>query len=224
MKYLTRFINSQSSVSLSFRRKRFEFFLSLLNRSNSSSILDVGGRPDFWKEMNFDATGGGNHITVLNLEKVIKSFKSRFDGILCISGNACSMDSLEDGQFDFVFSNSVIEHVGDLTQQNKMAKEIQRVGKNYFVQTPNFWFPFEHHFLMIGFQFLPVKARAFLLRKFNLGWYKKTSDYSESIQLAKSIRLLTKKEITKLFPKATIMPEKFFFLTKSFMIYKITTN
>jgi len=93
------------------------------------------------------------------------------------------------------------------------------VGKKYFIQTPNYYFPFEPHFLFIGFQFLPVKFRASLIRHFNLGWFKKEMDYKKSLEIAKSVRLLKKKEIQILFPDATIYREKFLCFTKSFLIY-----
>ena len=41
------------------------------------------------------------------------------------------MDAYEDKQFDLVFSNSVIEHVGDLEGQRQRAHEIMRVGKHF---------------------------------------------------------------------------------------------
>lgn len=57
------------------------------------------------------------------------------------------MKQFQDNEFDAVFSNSVIEHVGDYEAQRQMANEIMRVGKRYFVQTPNFYFPIEPHIL-----------------------------------------------------------------------------
>src|ERR1017187_2845994 len=52
-----------------------------------------------------------------------------------------------DAAFDVVFSNSVIEHVGDAQSQRAFAREVARVGRAYWVQTPNRWFPVEQHLL-----------------------------------------------------------------------------
>ncbi|MEM2045934.1 MAG: class I SAM-dependent methyltransferase, partial [Candidatus Bathyarchaeia archaeon] len=57
-----------------------------------------------------------------------------------IIGDARCMP-FKDKSFDVVFSNSVIEHVGNYDDQKMCAEEIRRVGKCYFVQTPNFYFP-----------------------------------------------------------------------------------
>ncbi len=51
----------------------------------------------------------------------------------------------EDNQFDWVFSNAVIEHVGYTPQQIKFVNEMLRVGKNVFFTTPNKYFPIESH-------------------------------------------------------------------------------
>jgi hypothetical protein len=109
--------------------------------------------------------------------------------------------------------------VGKWEDQRKFAHEVKRISAKYFIQTPNYFFPFEPHFLTIGFQYLPVKLRAILIRHFNLGWFNKTKDYRASLEIVKSVRLLRRSEIKKLFPKATIVSEKFLGLTKSFMIY-----
>ncbi|QKT04916.1 class I SAM-dependent methyltransferase [Ectothiorhodospiraceae bacterium 2226] len=50
-----------------------------------------------------------------------------------------------DGAFDWVFSNAVIEHVGDFEAQRTFLEEMMRVGKNVFFTTPNRWFPIETH-------------------------------------------------------------------------------
>lgn len=84
-----------------------------------------------------------------------------YDNISSVSGDATDLREYEDKSFNLVFSNSVIEHVGDFTAQRKMAKEMMRVGKHCYLQTPNRYFPLEPHFLFPCFQFLPIRLRAF---------------------------------------------------------------
>jgi SAM-dependent methyltransferase len=50
-----------------------------------------------------------------------------------------------DHQFDSVFSNAVVEHVGDSDRQLLFINEMLRVGKWVFFTTPNKWFPIETH-------------------------------------------------------------------------------
>ncbi len=219
MRFLVQFVKSGSILSLNFRKKRFDLFLELLRNSKAKSLLDVGGVPDFWRDIQFK--GKENiHIDIFNLPEVIREYIKDGD-FGYFAGDACAMKQFNDKDYDFIFSNSVIEHVGDFTKQKMMADEIKRVGKNYFVQTPNFWFPFEPHFLMVGFQFLPLRMKALLLRRFDLGWFKKVHGYNKSMRLASSINLLTKKDLMRLFPDATIVTEKFLGLNKSFMVYKL---
>ena len=221
MKSLRKLADSRGKTSKKFREKRFSVFQSFINSHHFNTegkitILDVGGTIHFWEQMGF-IEKQNVEITILNLQK---EEINHYSHIKCILGNGCDMKEFTDNTFDVVFSNSVIEHVRTFQNQEKMAKEIQRVGKAYFLQTPNYWYFLEPHFLFFGFQFLPIKARAFLLRKFQLGWYPKIKDYNRSIEIAQRIRLLRKKELKKLFPSAMIVKEKLFGFTKSFMVYK----
>ena len=78
------------------------------------------------------------------------------------------MPEFTTGEFDVVFSNSVIEHVGDFDDQRRMADEVRRVGRRFFVQTPNRWFPLEVHTRLPFVHWLPdaVAGRAYdLVRK-----------------------------------------------------------
>lgn len=50
-----------------------------------------------------------------------------------------------ENEFDWVFSNAVIEHVGNREDQIVFVNEMLRVGKNVFFTTPNKWFPIESH-------------------------------------------------------------------------------
>lgn len=51
----------------------------------------------------------------------------------------------KDNEFDWVFSNAVIEHVGDDNAQVQFVNEMIRVGKQVFFTTPNKYFPVESH-------------------------------------------------------------------------------
>ena len=122
-----------------------------------------------------------------------------------IVGDAKSLP-FPDKSFDIVFSNSVLEHVGDFEQQKLMANEIRRVGKRYFVQVPNKHFPIEPHYFIPFLQYLPRKLQKWITRLF----FRESED----------IYLPTKKQLKLLFPDAEIISEKFLLFTKSFYIYR----
>ncbi len=216
---LRKLANSESinSFANKLRRKRFRlfklYFPEIQNRS--VSILDLGGTCSFWRQMGFSEKLN-IRITLMNIAEE----HSSSENILAIKGDACDLSVFPNAEFDIVFSNSVIEHVGNENRQQKMAKEINRVGKGYFVQTPNYWFPIEQHFLFLGFQFLPISIRVFLIMHLNLGWYSKVNDKQKALEIANSIHLLSKKKIVELFPDAIIIPERFFFLIKSYVIIR----
>lgn len=46
---------------------------------------------------------------------------------------------------DLVFSNAVIEHVGDEGDQRRFVAEHRRVGRHWIMTTPNRWCPIESH-------------------------------------------------------------------------------
>jgi len=204
-----------NSLALKLRLKRIALFKELISPlPKPLTILDVGGTEIFWERMGF-ARDKNVKITLLNLSQ-IETHGPWFKTAL---GDARNMHQFGDADFDVVFSNSVIEHVGGYEDQKQMAKEVQRIGKRYFLQTPNFYFPFEPHFLFPFFQFFPLWLKVFLLRHFRLGWYDKIPDKGEAIKTANSVRLLKKEELKELFPGAVIYDEKFGGLTISFIVY-----
>lgn len=46
-----------------------------------------------------------------------------------------------DQEFDVVFSNAVLEHVGGREQRRRFVSEVLRVGCDAFIWVPNRWFP-----------------------------------------------------------------------------------
>ena len=156
----------------------------------------------------------GIEIVIQNLTEI----EVTYPNLKCVVGDARDMKQYNDNEFDIVFSNSVIEHIGDYHEQRLMAEEVKRVGKNFFLQTPNYYFPIEPHFLFPFFQFLPLRIKVWMITHSNIGWYKKVTEKQKAIDIFNSIRLLSKKELIDLFPGSDIYEEKIFGLTKSFMV------
>ena len=202
------------SLATRLRRARFAFFLDLLARLKGElRILDVGGSVEFWKMMGLAQPR--LQLTILN--QTFGPADQAAENI--VVGDARNMIGFRDREFDVAFSNSVIEHVGTYVDQQRMAAEVRRVAARYFVQTPNKYFPIEPHFLVPGFQFLPLRVRAELLARRDLGWYKRAASYAEALREVTAVRLLTRRELCELFPEATLYRERLLGLTKSFVAY-----
>ncbi len=208
------------SLSHKMLTKRFQFFLSLIkNLPRPLSVLDIGGTTAFWDAMDFNNDNEGITITLLNLD----SQPVNRSGFISVSGDATQL-AYPDKSFDIVFSNSVIEHLFDHTSQQKMAQEVQRAGKYYFIQTPNYWFPVEPHWIFPFFQYLPFSWKVFLTQHFSLGHIKKIRNKTDAENQVKEIKLLTYTDMKSLFPDANIYAEKFFLFNKSFVAHYFYQN
>jgi hypothetical protein len=116
-----------------------------------------------------------------------------------------------------VHSNSTIEHVGDWDEQQRMAREVQRVGRRYFVQTPNRNFPIEPHFLMPFFQFYPAAWQVWLITHYAVGHYPRLENPAAARELLAHTRMLSESQFRRLFAGAKIYREKYYGLVKSFV-------
>ena len=203
--------DNADSLANRLRNRRFQLFESLAGRlPRPLHILDVGGTNAFWERRGW----AGCHdvrITTLNLEAEPR----RFDNVEPAVGDATNLCQFGNRSFDIVFSNSVIEHLFSFENQQKMASEVQRVGKAYWVQTPNFWFPVEPHFHVPAWQWLPVGLRVALIRRWRCGWRGPCPDPVRARELVSEVRLLTRSEIIALFPGARLIPERVGELVKS---------
>ena len=205
------------SLASRLRAKRFQKFAELLvGASEPVRILDVGGTPEFWIRHLQDLPVRAE-VTLLNRE-----FERRPEvlGVSYVQGDARSMNMFGDFEFDMCFSNSVIEHVGDPSDQVRMASEIRRVARGYFVQTPNKYFPIEPHFLFVGWQFMPLSLRAWLLQRRDWGWMKREPNAASARESVASIRLLSAARLRSLFPGASVDKETVGPFTKSLTAFQ----
>ena len=210
-------VRREGSWANRIRRRRLRLLMRLLsNIDRPLRILDIGGTPQFWETSRLLDRDPGLEITVVN----IVPQETQHPQIRCLQADARALHSIQDQQFQIVFSNSVIEHLGELMDMGRMADEIRRVGRRYFVQTPNRHFLIEPHFHFPCFQLLPVRMRVWLVRRFSLGWFSRAQNSAEAEAIVRSIRLLSRRELQKLFPDARLVREKFLGFTKSFIVYR----
>jgi ubiquinone/menaquinone biosynthesis C-methylase UbiE len=223
---LPKLVDSRDASSLASRMrfKRNEWFRSKIDHlARPLTILDIGGLPAVWETINF-VNRPDIQITLLNVPEVVASIEhlvSPFSNMTSVGGDARDMRQFRDQQFDVVYSNSVIEHVGNMDDMRRMASEMRRVGKRYFLQTPNRYFPIEPHFVFPMFQFLPFALQVYLVQHFDLGWMLKSVERTEAEEKVRSIQLLSRKEVRMLFPDAELGEEKFAGLVKSLLAYKM---
>ncbi len=191
------------------RFRRFERFAAALPRP--LRILDVGGTNEFWEQRGW-AGRDDVEITLVNLEAA----ERRHANIVPTAGDACDLSEHGDASFDLVFSNSVIEHLFTFENQSRMASEIRRAARyGYWVQTPNFWFPIEPHFIVPAWHWLPESTRVAVLRRRGVGWAGRCPDPAFARRIVEEHRLMRRGELARLFPDAEIMGERIGGLVKS---------
>ena len=192
-----------------FRKKRMLAFAIAFDIQPGISVLDVGGSPSIWELLP-----SSPNVRFVNVNATAMRHSDR--GIIA---SGCALP-FKDKSFDIVFSNSVIEHVGNLHQQRKFASECKRVGRRYYVQTPNRWFPVEPHLLAPFLHWLPERPRiaAAALSPWALITRPSRKRRGEYVR---AIRLLTPSEMIELFPDAKSMNERFLGLRKSLIAVRL---
>jgi SAM-dependent methyltransferase len=181
------------AISLRSRRRKLRLFLDELRPTAQTTVLDVGV-----DELAFGEGGGcgtlnffeelypwPDRITALGLHDG-DAFRTRYPPVHYVQGDACALP-FADGEFDVVFSNAVIEHVGGRERQRRLVSEALRVGRRVFLTTPNRWFPIEVHTRLPFVHWLPEGAAH---RIYDLA----------GKSFAKELDLLSRRSLESLFP------------------------
>ncbi len=209
------------SLSARFRARRSVALKALIRRLSAGKdgpfrILDLGGRPEYWT-----AVGPGfldevdARIDCANLHPEELNERIGTDRVTTIVGNACAMQ-LPDDSYDFVHSNSVIEHVGRFADMAAFAREVSRLAPAYYVQTPYFWFPIDPHFYRVpALHWMPAPMQIALLRRFRLGYSAPVKDVGVTTERVESRSILNGAQFRHLFPDAEHRFERFAGLPKS---------
>jgi hypothetical protein len=180
-----------------------------LEITRETTVLDVGGTLDNWLLIEERP-----RVTLLNTPRA----KEEVGQGTWVAADGRALP-FRDGAFDVVFSNSVIEHVGGTTSQERFAREAQRVGRAFWIQTPNRWFPVEQHLLTPLIHWLPRAWQRAIVPRCNVWrWVVRVSPDRRKFYIEhylNDVRLLSEGELRGLFPGARILRERFLGITKS---------
>ena len=129
------------------RRRRHERLFALTGVTAQSRIVDIGcGRIGLRRhEPDRDITG----VDVMQRPDYPGPF---------VRADATQGLPFADGEFDLAYCSSVIEHV-PRELRAAFARELRRVARGWYVQTPAFSFPVEPHALLPAAHWLPIALR-----------------------------------------------------------------
>ncbi len=153
------------------RRRKYREFLELLKPSSDDAILDVGfnaeeySAGDNFLEKNYPHP---EKITALGINESGK-FSELYPEVKAVIYDGKKFP-FPDQAFDIVWSNAVLEHVGSRSDQIFFLKEIKRVGKSFFITTPNKNFPIEIHTRTPFLHFLPKRIFDAYLKATGKSW------------------------------------------------------
>jgi SAM-dependent methyltransferase len=198
------------AVSRRFRRRRMERFARAFPITAETRVLDIGGTPECW-----DLVPVRPRLVLLNTPRAKDDLAGAAEWV---AGDGRALP-FGDRAFDLVFSNSVIEHVGDRASQERFAREVARVGRAFWVQTPNRWFPVEQHLLTPLVHWLPKPWQRAIVPRFTV-WslLMRPSDDRRRFYIEHylgEVKLLSARELAALFPGAHLIRERFCGVTKS---------
>lgn len=176
-------------------------------------VLDVGGRAEYWDNVGL---GGIAHIKLMNydpaeLERTVPDAQM----FTKIVGDARDLSEYADGSVDLVHSNSVIEHVGHWNDMAAMAREVMRVGRSGWIQTPAWEFPIEPHFRAPFMHWLGGPAQRAM---FSLSFEKRLRRLPMAVRrrALDGVNLVSWREMKALFPDRDLYIERVALLPKSY--------
>ena len=205
-------VESPGSLGARFRGRRWALALERFPELADMSVVDLGGTVQAWER----APVRPAHVTVLNLTE---PGESTSDSIVPVTGDACDAAAVLAAaggrtQFDLVFSNSVLEHLGGHSNRSRFAEGARLLAPLHWIQTPYRYVPIEPHWRFPGMQFLPLAVRARIAATWPLS-HSHSPDLDRATSAALWTELISVTELRHYFPQSDIVRERALGLTKS---------
>lgn len=223
-------VRTAMSFSEHARARRAEVFRRVFEITPDTRILDLGSEAG--QHIHDVLAGSGirpENVFIADIDREAIEDGSRKFGFTPVVIDEAGPLPFPDRFFDIVYCSSVIEHVTlpkrdvwnvksgrefrrlSRAAQRDFAREISRLGRQYYVQTPNKWFPVESHTWLPFLGWLPRRVLIPLLRLTNRIWVKQTSP---------DWHLLDAGALSELFDGAPIIVERSGGLVKSVTAYR----
>lgn len=200
---------TSSSLAGRARARRWDRFLKTFPDLERLKVVDLGGTPEFW-------SGSPIHPKELTVVNLAASSTPVPEWIEVVTGDACKAADAVRKDYDLVFSNSTIEHVGGHDRCLAFAETVKTLGPRHWIQTPYRYFPIEPHFVSPGFQFLPIALRQHVAARWPLSYTKSMgSNLDDPLGAVLWTELLSRTHMKYYFPGSEIVSERFAGLTKS---------
>lgn len=197
------------------RRIKMELLQRYLPLTGKERVLDIGSQVDNQSRQILERFPDKGRIVAANLmSQHLTAIRTAYPGVHAVQTDARLLP-FPDKSFDLVYSNAVIEHVGGFEDQKRMADEVRRVGKRWFLTTPNRWYPFEFHARMPFLSWLPphLMHKAARLWAYNhvQGRYRSGNDYSD-------VHLMTAGQLRRAFPDSLILKPRVTFWPETLVV------
>ncbi|GAA0952542.1 class I SAM-dependent methyltransferase [Nonomuraea longicatena] len=207
------FVDGPNSVAAKARARRWHWVAQTFPDLTRMHVIDLGGTASAWLRAPIRPAS----VHVVNLAHDDEDLP---DWLRTEVGDACELPKrILGSDYDLVFSNAVIEHVGGFARRRAFADAVHTLAGRYWVQTPYRYFPVEPHVLFPFYQFLPLNVRARINRVWPLV-HTNSPDWTAALHDALDIELIGRAEMRLLFPTATMRAEKVAGLTKSLIAIK----
>jgi SAM-dependent methyltransferase len=150
-----------------------ERFLTAFPPSPSLKVLDLGvngSLPDPAAHPFEARWPHPDNLTASGLESH-EVFHTAYPEMRYVQVTRGSALPFSDREFDVVYSNAVIEHVGDRRAQRAFLDEVLRVGKAAFITTPNRWYPIEFHTALPLLHWMPTALYRSAYRRLGFSFF-----------------------------------------------------
>jgi len=181
------------------REEKFRLFVKLLKPTPAMHILNVGASgPNFAFAEQFESlyehrdqvTGGG-----ISLSEV-RDYRRSFPGVKAlVFDGLCTPLSRQELRRD-LFQCS-----------HRALGRLARVGRGWFVTTPNLYYPVEPHYRLPMVQFLPQRWQRSLIRSLGRTPYG-------------NLNLLTKRQLQRLLPDGGVIGCRVTFYSETLIAYR----
>lgn len=179
------------NIGFKARKRMYKLYVRFFPPEAGSDVVDIGVTPDTeFEESNFFERfyPYKDRLYATSIEDA-SFLEKQYPGMHFIKQTENLRFPFDDNRFNVVFSNAVVEHVGNNQNQKGFLKECIRISNyGFYITTPDRFFPVEVHTCLPFFNWIPKKTFRKILRGTKYDWCSYESN----------LNLLTTKEVRKM--------------------------